>query len=96
VQVLRRSQPPPPLPPPFLCAQLAKRVAGGEALVLLDGFVLDVGKFMHTHPGGVNYIRSELGKDISSQFKEEVYKHSQAARNLAATYRVARLQGYWA
>jgi stearoyl-CoA desaturase (Delta-9 desaturase) len=76
--------------------QLAKRVSAGEGLVLLDGFVLDVGKFMHTHPGGVNFIRGELGKDVSAAFKAEVYRHSQAARNLAATFRVARLQGYWA
>lgn len=42
-----------------------------------------------------------MGKDISAKFKQhEVpegkgYKHSNAALNLQATMRVARIQGYW-
>lgn len=34
--------------------------------------------------------------DSTASFKGEVYKHSNAARNLAETLRVARIEGYWA
>jgi len=32
---------------------------------------------------------------VQDKFKGEVYKHSNAAINMQAMYRVARLQGYW-
>lgn len=75
---------------------VASRVKAGESLVILDGFVLDVSKFKKTHPGGEKFLGPDvMGSDITASFKEEVYRHSQAARNLAATLRVARVQGYW-
>jgi cytochrome b involved in lipid metabolism len=36
-----------------------------------------------------------MGKDVTEKFKGATYKHSNAARNLAATLRIGRVQGYW-
>lgn len=77
--------------------QVALAAAAGRDLLILDGFVLDTSLhgFKKSHPGGEGYINSFRGQDMSSQFKGEVYKHSSAAKNLTATLRVARVQGYW-
>ena len=40
----------------------------GEALVILDEYVLDVGKFMHKHPGGRFALQHNVGRDISKYF----------------------------
>jgi hypothetical protein len=32
---------------------------------------------------------------VQEKFKGGYYKHSNAARNMQAMYRVARVQGYW-
>lgn len=37
----------------------------------------------------------QIGKDISEEFRGTYYKHSNAARNLQATMRVGRIQGYF-
>lgn len=74
---------------------VVRGVTGGKQWVILDGFVLDVARFIEQHPGGSSLIKVELGKDITEKFKGEYYKHSNAARNLAATMRVARVTGYW-
>lgn len=54
------------------------------------------------HPGGFALLNTEVGKDITAKFKlhetadgARGYKHSNAAQNLQATMRVARIQGYW-
>ena len=73
-----------------------KRVAGGAMWMILDGFVVDCEKWGETHPGGKEYIKTHIGKDASKAFKGEVYKHSNAAQNVAATLRVARIRDYWA
>jgi len=51
--------------------------------------VHDVGHFIADHPGGESLIRSGLGKDASADFNGDVYKHSNAARNLMSNFRVA-------
>ena len=75
--------------------KVATAVKGGAKYVILDGFVLDVAKFMGEHPGGTALITTELGNDITEKFKGGYYTHSCAARNLQATFRVARVAGYW-
>jgi stearoyl-CoA desaturase (delta-9 desaturase) len=82
--------------PVYTKEQVASKVAAGAKWIVLDGFVVDVAKFMPEHPGGPGVFAAELGKDVSEKFKGMYYKHSNAAHNLAATLRVARVQGYWA
>ena len=40
----------------------------GRALVLLDEYVVDVGEFMHKHPGGRFTLKQNIGRDVSKYF----------------------------
>ena len=77
-------------------AQFDAAVASGSAWSILDGFVVDVSLWAAQHPGGSGLVRSAVGKDITADFKGEYYKHSNAANNVAAPLRSARIEGYWA
>lgn len=68
-----------------------QKTAKGEKLVIVDGIVHDVSDFIKKHPGGARVIVERLGKDSTIGFNGGVYRHTKAARNLAAMYRVARL-----
>lgn len=62
-----------------------------RALVAIEGIVHDVTPFIHNHPGGTALVKLSIGKDATQAFNGAVYLHSQAARNLLATMRVAML-----
>ena len=75
----------PPLPQ-------AKKVFQDELWVIVDGYIVNLSRFAEGHPGGYNIIATLAGRDVTEAFKGGVYRHSQAAHNLVATYRVAILQ----
>ncbi len=52
--------------------------------VILDGKVLDVTSYLQQHPGGVNKIMNEAGKDASKAFKGA--KHSMDAILISEKY----------
>ena len=58
----------------------------------MDGYIVNLSKFAEGHPGGYKIIATRKGRDVTEAFKGGVYKHSHAAHNLVATYRVAILQ----
>eukprot|EP01135_Chromosphaera_perkinsii_P002334 Nk52_evm120s221 gene=Nk52_evmTU120s221 len=66
----------------------------GKKLFIMDNMVFDLTAFIanHEHPGGDDILMEKLGKDITISFNGGVQRHSKAARNLAAMFRVARLQ----
>jgi cytochrome b involved in lipid metabolism len=59
-------------------------------LIVLDDIVYDIAEFAPNHPGG-KIINIYLGRDATEAFDGGVYAHSNAARNLLDTMRVARL-----
>lgn len=69
------------------------RTKSGEALLLIDGVVYNVSGFISEHPGGEALIQTLLGKDARALFNGGVYDHSNAARGLLSTLRVAVLRG---
>jgi len=72
-------------------SSIQKRVSCGAKLVVIDGLVHDVDKFSKEHPGGIKILESKIGKDATLAFNGAVYRHTKAARNLAAMMRVSRL-----
>ena len=60
-------------------------------LLLVEGVIHDALKFWEEHPGSKAMIITQLGEDATALFSGGVYKHSNAARNLIATMRVAVL-----
>jgi len=77
---------------PFMSKEdFDSKVAAGVKLVVLDDFVVDVSAFITEHPGGEKIMKPYIGKNVSNAFRT-VYKHSIAAKNLQATFRVARMK----
>jgi len=52
-------------------------------LVLISGFIHDVGAFLDEHPGGRHLLAKQIGKDASTAFFGGVYEHSNAAHNVS-------------
>mmetsp|Transcript_12377 Transcript_12377/g.23449 ORF Transcript_12377/g.23449 Transcript_12377/m.23449 type:complete len:328 (-) Transcript_12377:2512-3495(-) len=57
--------------------EVAKHNTEDDAWVTFRSKVLDVTKFMHTHPGGKQYFSPLLGQDITQQYEEN--NHSDVA-----------------
>jgi len=57
----------------------------GNALSIIDGYVIDLTTFMDVHPGGTNVLRFAVGSDITSYFVGDLgvnglrHKHSPSA-----------------
>jgi stearoyl-CoA desaturase (Delta-9 desaturase) len=52
-------------------------------LVLVSGFIHDVGSFVNEHPGGPHLLIKMIGKDATTAFFGGVYDHSNAAHNVS-------------
>lgn len=69
-------------------SRVQERVKAGEQLAVLDGFCVDLAGFVKEHPGGPAYVKAYLAKDATDVMRGGVYKHSNAAHNLAAGRRI--------
>ncbi|KAF7324722.1 Acyl-CoA desaturase [Mycena kentingensis (nom. inval.)] len=52
-------------------------------LILISGFIHDVSTFLDEHPGGTAHLMKGTGKDMTAEFVGGVYRHSNAAHNIA-------------
>jgi len=64
-------------------------IKNGKAVMIIDGLVHDITNFVDHHPGG-SIIKPYIGKDATDAFNGDIYDHSNAARNLLSTFRIAR------
>lgn len=55
-------------------------------LVLISGFIHDVGTFVNEHPGGPHLLIKFIGKDATTAFFGGVYDHSNAAHNVCPSF----------
>jgi len=71
------------------------KAGGNDQLTIIDGLVHDITSFIDEHPGGKAFIQSSIAVDASEKFNGNtgVYRHSNAARNVLARFRVAKLTG---
>ena len=57
----------------------------GKLLSIIDGYVIDIGRFIDVHPGGSNVLRFAVGTDITAYFigssgiNGQKHQHSQNA-----------------
>jgi len=65
----------------------------GEKWIMIEGIIYDVREFVQKHPGGEKYIKLGIGKDMTTAFNGAMYDHSNGARNLLSTMRVAVCRG---
>lgn len=52
----------------FTMAEVAKGRSDDNLLIVIDGIVFDVTKFIDEHPGGPKILKRVSGKDASKQF----------------------------
>ncbi|KIY44080.1 hypothetical protein FISHEDRAFT_52032 [Fistulina hepatica ATCC 64428] len=78
---------------PVVSWESFQKQAARRPLVLVSGFIHDVGSFIDEHPGGSQLLTKFIGKDATTAFFGGVYDHSNAAHNLLAMKRVGVLRG---
>ena len=77
-------------------------VKNGAKLVILDGYILDVAKFLNDHPGGRFSLEHNIGRDFSRYFyggyslenfnKVPHHTHSSDARKVVNALIIAKLE----
>lgn len=80
--------------------EIARRKQEGEALIVVDGHVYDVGEFLPTHPGGVELILEHLkseqvpdaGPLMRGTLDEDGHSHSKAAFLMLEQFFVGSVQ----
>jgi cytochrome b involved in lipid metabolism len=75
-------------------AEFDTRCAGGEQLLIIDGFVYDIAPFRDCHPGGERILDLYRGKDASKAFGSingESLGHSNVAVSMLEMYRMAKM-----
>ena len=78
--------------PEFTMDQVKERKQKtGEEWMVIGNIIHDVAKWKNDHPGGSSFIQSYIGKDATSAFTGDVYKHSNAGRNVLTALRVGRI-----
>jgi len=69
------------------------KAGGKDQLTIIDGVIHDVSSFIDEHPGGKAFISSAVAVDATQKFNGNtgIYRHSNAARNVLARFRIAKL-----
>jgi len=78
---------------PVIQASQIKERFMGRPVIVLEGYVVDVGKFAKEHPGGEGLLRAGYGgRDLSEGFWK-LNHHTRHARGLVEDMRIARVVG---
>jgi len=74
--------------------EFKRQVAAGSQLVLVDGRVHDVAKFVEEHPGGRLTLLKFVGEDVSDMFygADGNHRHSTSAQKILAAMRIAIIE----
>lgn len=67
----------------------------GNALSIIDGYVIDIGHFIDVHPGGANVLRFAIGCDISQYFVGELDVNGQRHKHSPRALRALRPLVKW-
>ncbi|KEH35789.1 cytochrome b5-like heme/steroid-binding domain protein [Medicago truncatula] len=71
--------------------EISNHKSNKDCLLVINGRVLDVTKFLEEHPGGEEVIVEVAGKDATKEF--DAVGHSKVAQNLVLKYQVGVLEG---
>jgi len=74
--------------------EVNKQIQIGKNLILVEGYVLDIGRFVDEHPGGRLTLLNEVGKtneETTKNFNTKT-KHSHKAQAWMKTMRIAKLK----
>eukprot|EP01125_Pyxidicula_operculata_P013469 TRINITY_DN4472_c0_g1_i1.p1 TRINITY_DN4472_c0_g1~~TRINITY_DN4472_c0_g1_i1.p1 ORF type:complete len:420 (+),score=64.42 TRINITY_DN4472_c0_g1_i1:1143-2402(+) len=68
------------------------RISKGEKLIIIDNIVHDITSWINDNPCG-SELQNWIGKDATIQFNGTVYRHSEGAKRMLGSYRIANLGG---
>lgn len=69
-----------------------QRLYKDKAVVIIEGYVVEVGSYAHEHPGGEGLLRAHYGGgDATAGFKK-LNHHTIHARGLVEDMRIAKLR----
>ncbi|KAK7040756.1 hypothetical protein VNI00_009662 [Paramarasmius palmivorus] len=85
--------PAPPEELPIVTWETFQEESQLRTLILISGFIHDVSSFLDEHPGGVDLLTKNSGKDMTAAFFGGYYAHSNAAHNRLTMMRVGVLAG---
>lgn len=57
--------------------EVQRRIGEGEPLVVSEGYVLDLGQWINTHPGGRLSILHMVGRDATDEINMSVESQTQ-------------------
>ena len=76
---------------PVIRSSQIKEQYRDEPVIVLNGYVIDVGEFAKEHPGGEGLLRAGYGgRDLSEGFRK-LNHHSRHARGLVEDMRIAQV-----
>lgn len=75
----------------FLQTDVEKTKNKVNKWIVIDKIVYDVQGFTAQHPGGPGFLHSAIGSEVTAAFNGGIYYHSNAARNLMAGMRIAKI-----
>ncbi|KAI9591541.1 hypothetical protein BDF19DRAFT_454723 [Syncephalis fuscata] len=58
---------------------------------IVDGDIYDLAPFANEHPGGMTFMRTAQGRDVSNAFNGDVHRHRDVARRMLDSLRVATI-----
>lgn len=68
-----------------------QRCEKGEALIVIEGWVINIRPYLDQHPGGQEILQEFIGRDATLAFSGGLNHHSQAARLIAMKHRIAKI-----
>ena len=78
---------------PSISREDVKKQYSNKPVIVLDGYLIDVGIFAAEHPGGEGLLRAGYGgRDLSEGFRN-LNHHTGHARGLVEDMRIARIVG---
>lgn len=78
--------------PPITPEEVAKHNTGDDCWVVIDGYVYDLTDFLPSHPGGIEPIKYNAGKDVSAIF-DPLHPPDSIEKNIPADKRLGPLAG---
>ncbi|XP_065186362.1 fatty acid 2-hydroxylase-like [Sycon ciliatum] len=77
----------------FTAEDVTDRVSHGDCWVIVDGIIYDVSDFSERHPGGMEVLLAQAGRDVSELMRSDAFhEHSTAAFSLLKDMRVGILR----
>ncbi|KAJ3305605.1 hypothetical protein HDV03_001250 [Kappamyces sp. JEL0829] len=78
--------------PVWTFEEYKEEAKASQALILIDGYAVDISEFKSEHPGGEKLVTNYIGKDATKSFYGVLNNHTKSARQIMKDLRVAKVE----